>query len=69
MEFYCRFGFSWRRFRDRFGTTRWSMFSLLQFSKFPDKARRDRPVVSDTTLTGRNDSPLLVGPDERKGDK
>ena len=67
MEYRYRFGFNLRRFRDRFGTTRWSIFSLIQFSKFPDKTHRDRPVVSDTTLIGRNDSPLLVGPDEQKG--
>lgn len=66
MEFYCRFGFSWRRFRDRFGA-RWSIFSLVLESS--RKESRDRPVVSDTTLIGQNDSPLLVGSDERKGDK
>ena len=67
----CRFQFGSDLFcfRHRFGTTRWSVFSLMQFSKFPDKESRDRPVVSDATLIGQNDSPLLVGSDERKGDK
>lgn len=66
MEFYCRFGFSWRRFRDRFGT-RWSKFSLVLESS--RKESRDSPVVSGTTLIGQNDSPLLAGLGERKGDK
>lgn len=37
--------------------------------EFPDKAGRDSPVISQTTLVGRNDSPLLMGPDEPQGDE
>lgn len=69
MRYLWRFGFDLHRFRDRSGTTRWSVCSFLQFSKFPDKAGRDSPVISQTTLVGRNDSPLLMGPDEPQGDE
>lgn len=69
MGYLFQFKFELRRFRNRFGTARWSMFSFFQFSKFPDKAGWDSPVISQTTLVGRNDSPLLMGPDEWKSDK
>lgn len=69
MQYLCRFGFGLHRFRDRFGATRWSGFFSFQFSKFPDKAGRDSPVISQTTSVGQNDSPLLMGPDERKDDQ
>lgn len=61
MEIHHRLGVTWRRFRDRFGG-RSFMFSLILESS--RKEYRDSPVVSGSI----KDSPLLVGPDEQKGE-
>lgn len=61
MKYSFQFRFNLRHFRNQFGTAQWSAFSFIQFSKFPDKPYRDRPVVSEATLVGPTDSPLLVG--------
>lgn len=66
MESHRRFGVTWRSFRDGLGARSFMVSLIFESSR---KESRDRPVVSDTTLIGRNDSPLLVGPDEQKGEK
>ena len=68
MEFYLSFAIGWRRFCDRLGSRSaevWSIFSM-NIRRISRNGYRDRPVVSETKLIGRNDSPSLMGPNERK---
>ena len=66
IQLQCKFGLTLRKSYDRLGpwtTEVWSMFSLT-LARVPRDINRDRPVVSETELIGRNDSPSLVGPNK-----
>ena len=64
LQLQCKFGLTLRKSYDRLGlwtTEVCSMFSLT-LTRVPRGVNRDRPVVSETELIGRNDSPSLMGP-------
>ena len=68
MELHFSLAFGWRRFCDRFGLRSTEVWSILSMNirRISRNEYRDRPVVSETKLIGRKDSPSILGANEQK---
>ena len=68
MELRFSFALGWRRFCDRLGSRSTEVWSILSINirRISRNVYRDRPVVSEIKLIGRDDSPSLMGSSEQE---